>query len=279
MSVSVFHQSVAHSSDEKSLRGHMSTAEWSTTSSASQSSFWDSYHFGSAFGSAASRPHFGHGHFHPGPPPRPLPDAVRPNPGPPPRPTPERPDPYYSKQSNQQLAQALLSNYGAFKGGQYSRKVTLESVKQMANRPLTGNPQMDANIRLAKELMRRPDLLRALDRNMSTGASDGRLSKDDILSLIGSDNPFKLKDDKQLVKEMLGHFHQLKGSGRGDTIKLDKLKELAAQPLTGKPSTDHLIQLAKEVMSRSILQGRMDNVDEWQRDGKISRRELLKLLR
>lgn len=279
MSVSVFHQSVAHSSDEKSFRGHMSTAEWSTTSSASQSSFWDSYHFGSAFGSAASRPHFGHGHFHPGPPPRPLPDAVRPNPGPPPRPTPERPDPYYSKQSNQQLAQALLSNYGAFKGGQYSRKVTLESVKQMANRPLTGNPRMDANIRLAKELMRRPDLLRALDRNMSTGASDGRLSKDDILSLIGSDNPFKLKDDKQLVKEMLGHFHQLKGSGRGDTIKLDKLKELAAQPLTGKPSTDHLIQLAKEVMSRSILQGRMDNVDEWQRDGKISRRELLKLLR
>jgi hypothetical protein len=257
----------------------MSTAEWSTTSSASQSSFWDSYHFGSAFGSASSRPHLGHGHFHPGPPPRPLPDAVRPNPGPPPRPTPERPDPYYSKQSNQQLAQALLTNYGAFKGGQYSRKVTLESLKQMADRPLTGNPQMDANIRLAKELMRRPDLLRALDRNMSTGASDGRLSKDDILSVIGSDNPFKLKDDKQLVKEMLGHFQQLKGSGRGDTIKLDKLKELAAQPLTGNPSTDHLIQLAKEVMSRSILQGRMDNVDEWQRDGKISRRELLKLLR
>jgi len=32
-------------------------------------------------------------------------------------------------------------------------------------------------------------------------------------------------------------------------------------------------------MARSILQGRMDNVDEWQRDGKISRRELLKLLR
>jgi hypothetical protein len=149
----------------------------------------------------------------------------------------------------------------------------------MADRPLTGNPQMDANIRLAKELMRRPDLLRALDRNMSTGASDGRLSKDDILSVIGSDNPFKLKDDKQLVKEMLGHFQQLKGSGRGDTIKLDKLKELAAQPLTGNSSTDHLIQLAKEVMSRSILQGQMDNVDEWQRDGKISRRELLKLLR
>jgi hypothetical protein len=78
---------------------------------------------------------------------------------------------------------------------------------------------------------------------------------------------------------MLGHFQQLKGSGRGDTIKLDKLKELAAQPLTGNSSTDHLIQLAKEVMSRSILQGQMDNVDEWQRDGKISRRELLKLLR
>jgi len=71
----------------------------------------------------------------------------------------------------------------------------------MAERPLTGNPQMDANIRLAKELLRRPELVRALDRNMSTGASDGRLSRDDIMSVIGSDNPFKLKDDKQLIKK------------------------------------------------------------------------------
>ncbi|KRP77174.1 hypothetical protein HXW90_10880 [Pseudomonas sp. Y39-6] len=177
------------------------------------------------------------------------------------------------------MAQALLSNYGAFREGHFSRQVTLESLKKMAERPLTGNPQMDANIRLAKELLRRPELVRALDRNMSTGASDGRLSRDDIMSVIGSDNPFKLKDDKQLIKEMLGHFQQLKGNGRGDSIKLDKLKEFAAQALTGNPFTDHLIQLAKEVMARSILQGRMDNVDEWQRDGKISRRELLKLLR
>ncbi|CAD0266781.1 hypothetical protein EKA85_14745 [Pseudomonas veronii] len=279
MSASVFMQSVAHSSDDKSFRDPMSIAERSMSSSASQSLFWDSYHFGSAFGSTSSRPYFGHGHYHSGPPQRPLPDNVRPNPGPPPRPTPERPDPHYSKQSNQQLAQALLSNYGAFREGHFSRQVTLESLKKMAERPLTGNPQMDANIRLAKELLRRPELVRALDRNMSTGASDGRLSRDDIMSVIGSDNPFKLKDDKQLIKEMLGHFQQLKGNGRGDSIKLDKLKEFAAQALTGNPFTDHLIQLAKEVMARSILQGRMDNVDEWQRDGKISRRELLKLLR
>src|SRR5450830_66439 len=273
MSVSVFHQSVAHSSDEKSLRGSMSNAERSTTSSASQSLFWDSYHFGSTFGSAPSRPHLGHGHFHPGPPARPLPDAVRPNPGPPPRPTPERPDPYYSKQSNQQLAQALLTNYGAFKGGQYSRQVTRESLQKMADQL-----PVDANVRLAKELLRRPDLIRALDRNMSTGASDGRLSREDILSVIRSDNPFKLKDDKELVKEMLGHFEELKRKGRGNSITLDKLEDLAKQPLTGNPATDHLIELVKEVMSRSILQGRMDNVDEWQRDGKISRRELLQLL-
>lgn len=274
MSVSVFHQSVAHSSDEKSLRDPMSIAERSTTSSASQSLFWDSYHFGSAFGSAPSRPNLGHGHFHPGPPARPLPDAVCPNPGPPPRPTPERPDPYYSKQSNQQLAQALLTNYGAFKGGQYSRQVTRESLQKMADQL-----PVDANVRLAKELLRRPDLIRALDRNMSTGASDGRLSREDILSVIRSDNPFKLKDDKELVKEMLGHFEELKRKGRGNSITLDKLEDLAKQPLTGNPATDHLIELVKEVMSRSILQGRMDNVDEWQRDGKISRRELLKLLR
>jgi hypothetical protein len=194
---------------------------------------------------------------------------------PPPRPTPVLPDPYFSKQSNEQLAQALLNNYGAFRGGWPSRSVTKQSLEKMANRDLTGNPSTDANIRLANELLRRPGLLQSLDRNGSTGGLDGRLSRDDIRSFVQSDNPLKSKDDKQLVQEMLNHFNELKGGFFSSTIKLRDLRALAML----HPRSDHLIQLAREVMARTNLMSAMDNVHSWQRDGKISRQELYALLR
>ena len=274
MSVSAFNQSVAHAPDKAS---HSDT-KLATSQQSAGLSFKHLDHFGPVFDSAPQRPIPGYGHFHPALPQRPLPVYVRPNPGPPPRPTPTLPDPHYSKQSNEQLAQTLLNNYDAFRGRWPSRQVSPQSLQRMADRPLTGHPHMDANIRLARELLRRPELMQALDRNGSTGALDGRLSKDDIRSLIRSDNPLKLKDDKQLVQEMLNHFNELKGGFWKSKISLSDLNRIASRPLTGNPSTYHLIQLSREVMARSNLKGMMDNVHEWRRDGKISRYELLKLL-
>lgn len=267
MSVSAFNQSTAPSLDNASLAEAKPITGQPATVSRAQLTI------GVNFTSQASHcgPVFG------GPPPRPLPENLRPNPGPPPRPSPTLPDPYYSKQSNEQLAQGLLNNYDAFKGRWPSRTVTPQSVQKMADRPLTGNPGTDPNIRLAKELLKRPGLMQALDRNGSTGALDGRLSKDDIRSVVRSDNPLKLKDDKQLVQEMLTHFNTLKGGYFSNTVKLSALSARASQPLTGNAFNDHLTQLSREVMARSNLQALMDNKYGWLRDGKISRQELIDL--
>lgn len=215
------------------------------------------------------------GHLNPGPPPRPLP--VHLNPGPPPRPNPSLPDPVYSKQSNEVLAQQLLDNYGAFKGRWPSRTVTKQSLQNLANKPLTGNPDLDANIKLARELLRRPGLMQALDREGQTGAVDNRLSKNDIKDFISSSNPLKLKDDKQLAQDLLNHFHQL-SSPWSQSIKLSTLQQYASRPLCGHPATDKLIQLSKEIMARSNLAGNMDNANWYQRDGRITLKELRKLL-
>ncbi|WP_426109458.1 hypothetical protein [Pseudomonas sp. TWR1-1-4] len=299
MSVSAYNQSVAPNFDKTSPGAEKPSNERSATATRAQVSAGihftsHSSHCGPIFGGPPLRPLPENVRPNPGPPPRPLPENVRPNPGPPPRPLPENvrpnpgppprptpvlPDPHYSKQSNEQLAQALLNNYDAFRGRWPSRSVTQQSLEKMANRPLTGNPSTDANIRLANELLRRPGLLQSLDRNGSTGGLDGRLSKGDIRSFIQSDNPLKSKDDKQLVQEMLNHFNELKGGFCSGTIKLRDLHALAMRPLTGNPRSDHLIQLAQEVMARSNLMSAMDNVHSWQRDGKISRQELDALLR
>ncbi|SDP88128.1 hypothetical protein [Pseudomonas extremorientalis] len=269
MSVSPYNHSVAPNLDNASPGEETRSSERSAITSRALVSA--GIHFASQ--SSHCGPVFG------GPPPRPLPENVRPNPGPPPRPNPALPDPYLSKQSNEQLAQALLNSYDAFRGRWPSRSVTRKSVQKMANQPLTGDPAKDANIRLAKELLRRPGLLQALDRNGSTGELNGRLSKDDIKSFIQSDNPLKSKDDKQLVQEMLNHFNELKGGYFSSTIKLRDLHARAMQPLTGNSRNDHLTLLAREVMARSNLMATMDNVESWRRDGKISRQELNALLR
>lgn len=263
MSVSAFNQSVAPSPDNAALAGATPNTERSRISSSAQPTAGVSFssplgHCGPVFGD---------------PPPRPLPVGVRPNPGPPPRPNPTLPAPYYSKQSNEQLAQALLDNYGAFKGRWPSRSVTRQSLQKMADQPLTGNPERDAMIRLAKEVLRRPALMQAFDRN-----GDGRLSKSEIRNVVRSDNPLKLYDDKQLVQEMLNHFDALKGSYFNRTIKLSDLSTRASQPLTGNLFNDHLIQLSRAVLDRSDLKEIMDHKFSWLRDGKISRQGLLALL-
>ncbi|MGY2147176.1 hypothetical protein [Pseudomonas azotoformans] len=268
MSVSAYNQSVAPSLDNASLGDAKPAAERSVTGSNVQVTVGVNF----TAQSNQAGPIFG------GPPPRPLPGNLRPNPGPPPRPTPTLPDSYYSKQSNEQLAQGILNNYDAFKGRWPSRYVTQQSLQQTANQPLTDNPYKDPNIRLANEVLKRPGLLQSLDRNGSTGAVDGRLTKGDITSFVRSDNPLKLSDDKQIVQDVLNNFNALKGGYFSSTIKLRDLNARAIQPLTGNPYNDHLTQLSREVMTRSDLRSAMDNIYSWQRDGKISRQELYTLL-
>lgn len=230
---------------------------------------------GPRFGGYWPHPGHGHGPWNPCPPPQ--------NAGPPPRPNPSRPDswrpdPHYSRRSNEQLAQQFLNNYNAFSGmSPGGRTVTLQDIQKMANLSEFQNPGMRDNIRLAREMLRRPELIQALDRNGATGAVDGRFTREDIASVIKSDNPLKYSDDQQLMRELLQHFNQLVPFSWFSPLRLSDLKNLASRPLTGNPQTDHLTQLAKELTSRSSLMNRLDNLG-W-RDGFVWKHELHKALR
>lgn len=208
-----------------------------------------------------------------GAPPRPDPSTGAPS-----RPFPgigrPHPKPDYSLQSNEQLTQALLDNFNAFTGNNQSSVMTLRDIREMANKSPGNDPVMNNAIRLAKEILSRPDLMQALDRDGQTGAQDKRISKQDLQSALLDTNFFKFKSDKEVAEEMLSHLDEL-AERRGGEISVDDLKKLAAQPLTGDSAKDHLIQLAQAVLKRSNVLGALDNNN----DGRISRRELERFIR
>ncbi|MBD8150919.1 hypothetical protein IFT37_14520 [Pseudomonas fluorescens] len=202
------------------------------------------------------------------------------NPGPPPRPNPTLPD--NESQKNDLLARGLLSRYNAFKPW-YKPTVTPGDIQRMADRPKIGNPnwEVNKNIELARDLLRRPDLMKALDRDKGTGALDNSLSREDIGKFILSNNPLKIEVDKELAERVMDNFNALKGpwwSADRNAIDVNRLKGLALRPPTGDASTDRITQLADELAKRSQLLGSMDNVNGFWRDGKITRGDLYRYL-
>lgn len=202
---------------------------------------------------------------HYGAPPRPSPTIGRPQP---------QPKPDYSLQSHEQLTQALLDNFKGFTGSNYSKFMTTRDIREMASRSLGHDPVMNNNIRLAREVLNRPDLMQALDRNNGTGATDNRFSKQDLRDALNDTNFFRYTSDKDIAGEMLSHFDEL-ARRWGGQISIYDLKRLAAQPLTGNSPKDHLIQLAQELLSRSNLLKLMDSNG----NGHLSRWELQRLAR
>lgn len=196
-------------------------------------------------------------------PPRPDPTIGRPHP---------KPD--YTMQSHEQLTQALLDNFTAFTGSAHAKYMTSRDIRAMANRQPGNDPVMNNNIRLAKELLNRPDLMQALDRNNGTGATDNRFSKQDLRDGLNDTNFFRYKSDKEIAGEMLSHFDEL-ARRWGGQISIKDLKQLAAQPLTGDSPKDHLIQLAQALLSRGNLLNAMDRNG----DGKLSQWEIQRLSR
>ncbi|WP_411389318.1 EF-hand domain-containing protein [Pseudomonas sp. MPB23] len=204
------------------------------------------------------------------PPPRPFPTIGRPYPSPP-----GRPDPQYSLKNNEDLAKQLRDNFNAFIDPRNPGAVTIDSIHAMAGKSWSWNPAMNENIRLANELLRRPDLLNALDRHSTTGALDGLIDRQNVNLVISGENYFKYKTDKELAAEMYEHFNDLKGAPWKRELNISDLKKLARQPLTGDSPKDHLIQLAQEVLKRSDALKRMDQNN----DGRIGRDTLYWLSR
>lgn len=203
------------------------------------------------------------------PPPRPDPTVGKPYP-----PPPGRPDPQYSLKNNEELAQQLRDNFNAFRDRSNPGHVTVDSIHAMAKKGWSPNPVTNANIRLANELLRRPDLMGALDRHSSTGALDGLIDRQNVNLVISGENYFKYKTDKQLAGEMLEHFDQLKRNPWERELSFNDLRRLAAQNQTGDSPKDHLIQLAQEILKRSDVLTKMDNLAGRENDGRISRQAL-----
>lgn len=230
-----------------------------------------------------------------GPPPRPNPGCSnpppRPNPGasnPPPRPDPTggerpypvapgRPDPQYSLKNNEELAAQLRDSFHAFRDPRNPGYISVDSILAMARRGWSPNPAMRENIRLANELLRRPELMAALDRHASTGALDNLIDFQNVIAVIKGENYFKYKSDKELAAEMLEHFDELKGWPWGPDLRIHDLKKLARQPFTGDAEKDHLIQLAQAVIQRGNLLKLMDDLASKDGDGKINWRALVLL--
>ena len=211
--------------------------------------------------------------------PPPRPDPTIGNPPPRPFPTmPGRPDPHYSKMNREELAQLLLNNFDAFKDPSKPGYISTESLHAMANKSCSSDPLMNQNIRLAQELLRRPELTDALDRHSSTGALDGLIDRQNLSLVIKGENYFKYKSDKELAGEMLEHFDDLKGR-RGAELKISDLRKLASQPPTQDSDKNHLIQLAQEILKRGDVLKRMDNLAGNDNDGRISRKALKLLSR
>jgi hypothetical protein len=174
----------------------------------------------------------------------------------------------YSQKSNDDLARQLLNNFDAFKDPKTPWFVTTQGLSDMANKPLTGNPAQDQNIRLARELLRRPEVVHALDRHSSTGALDGLIDRQKIQMTLSSQSPLKYQDDSRLAQEMLEHFEGLKDPANPGFISIDKLHGLASWP-TSDPVHGRLAGIAQEVLKRAEVKENMDGGDYWGKDGWI----------
>jgi hypothetical protein len=177
------------------------------------------------------------------------------------------------------LAKQLLDNFNAFRDPKNPGYISVGSIHAMANRGWSSNPAVNENIRLAKELLRRPDLMSALDRHSSTGSLDGLIDRQNLNLVIKGGNYFKYNTDKELAGEMLKHFNELKGGPWGQDISIKDLRKLAAKHQTGDSAKDHLIQLAQEVLKRSDLVKMLDNLASPDNDGRISKEALRRLSR
>ncbi|WP_172979531.1 type III secretion effector protein [Pseudomonas kitaguniensis] len=203
---------------------------------------------------------------------------ARPNPSKPGSALPGRPDLEYATKNNEELAKQLLQNFNAFRDPKNPRYVSVDSIHAMASKRPSGDAVMNQNIRLAKELLRRPDLVDAIDRDPTTGALDGLIDKQKLSIILEGDNAFKYTSDKQLADEMLEHFDALKGQF-GRELRFKSLQRLAAQPLTGDADKDHLTHLSREVLTRSDLLDQMDDLASRKDDGRISLEALYRLSR
>lgn len=195
--------------------------------------------------------------MHPGcsnPPPRPNPGWSSPPPRPNPtvgRPCPTRPcesDTDYSLKNREQLMRLMLDKFTAFEDTGYPGYMSVDSIKTKANRPLLPeygpnkeeNKKRNQETRLAKQVLKDPNLMNAIFRNPVTGARERLASPQRLDMLANREDYFTYHSDKQLRQEVREHW--------GRNPRIEVLQWWANRPLTGDSEKDHRTQLAKELL-------------------------------
>ncbi|MGF6096458.1 hypothetical protein [Pseudomonas sp. 18175] len=79
---------------------------------------------------------------------------------------------HYSQMSDSQLATAFGDQFQAFKHPT-TANATLDKIREVAARPLTGDANKDKDTLLAKEVLKRDNVLDALDSVDDNGVRDG----------------------------------------------------------------------------------------------------------
>ncbi|AQT93859.1 hypothetical protein [Pseudomonas azotoformans] len=150
------------------------------------------------------------------------------------------------------LATELGNNFDYFKPNEHS-KITQNSLREVAGRPLTGNPVDDRMTLLGREILSRPDLNRKLDSDHDVDKSDGLIGRDTIerLSSRKAEPNYEQMNDVELLEAVKGKFKQY--WGRDDYISFDSLEKAAAE----SPPTDRT-RLAAALLHRPGLMKELD---------------------
>ena len=85
---------------------------------------------------------------------------------------------------DKQLAKGLLNNWDAFEDKNKPGFITQNSIREMANKPMSGRAGDDLNVSLAREILNRPDLNRQLDQHSRADQQDGMIDKGNIELVI-----------------------------------------------------------------------------------------------
>ena len=85
---------------------------------------------------------------------------------------------------DKQLAKGLLNNWDAFEDKNKPGFITQNSIREMANKPMSGRAGDDLNVSLAREILSRPDLNRQLDQHSRADQQDGMIDKGNIELVI-----------------------------------------------------------------------------------------------
>ncbi|AZE56849.1 hypothetical protein C4K03_4711 [Pseudomonas synxantha] len=156
--------------------------------------------------------------------------------------------------------------------------------EDLANQRLTGNPENDKLIVLARELNHRQRTHQAFAEGASANSSpydrmgalasyppmNGPIPSHRELGAPGEfnrpakylsspQNKYEKMSDNYLMQDVVNHFNKLQDNSWTNYITKGKIQEVASRPLTGSHDNDNMTLMAKELLNRPALLFKLDN--------------------